>query len=109
MTQLRKRKLHSDESAKFKLFLRTREIQQITQALHQVLRLPKEQRDTWVAENGEFLAEEFESFIDSSSMTFEGLVLDDETLELSRDLVLSLREALSTVQGMLHSSEELES
>jgi hypothetical protein len=104
-----KTSLFTNESAKFNLFLRAREIKHLTTALHQVTRLPKKQRDVWVEENGQFLADEFEDFISASNMTFEGLTIDEETVELSRNLVFSLKEALTTVQGMLHVPAELES
>ncbi len=98
-----------DESAKFHLFLKTREVQHLAQALRKVTILPHHQREDWLEENGDFLAEEFDEYINNAGMTFEGLTIDEETLELSRDLVFSLREALTTVEGMLHTSGELES
>jgi hypothetical protein len=109
MSLKQKNSLFIDDTSKFELFLKTREIQQVSLALQNVTRLPKRQRELWLKENGAFLAEEFDIFINNSNMTFEGLSMDEETLNLSRDLVLSLKEALSTVQGMLHKQVELDS
>ena len=94
-----------EESAKFELFLKAHEIKQINQVLRQVMRLPKAARERWLRECGEFVAEGFDSFIDESNEVLDGLQLDSESMILSKDLVVTLRESLNMVHGILQEPE----
>ena len=99
----------TDDSSKFELYLKTREIKQIYKTLRKIMLMPKLEREAWLDEHGSVVAQGFDNFIDSSNVALDNLSLDTETLELSRDLVLHLRDSLTMVHGFLLEEPELES
>lgn len=91
----------STGSSKFDLFLKTHELKELGSVLERVMLLPKEQRSAWVEENGELIREAIEVFVRDSSLTLEEVTMDTETMELSKELVVSLRDTMNIVQGIL--------
>jgi len=100
--------LHSlrSPSTKFNLFLKTRELHAIESVLHKVLTLPSEERRAWVDSNGLWLQDAFDMFVQDSNMTLAEVSLDEETMELSKELVMSLRNTMSMVDGILVESKQ---
>lgn len=94
---------------KFDLTMRTRELRQFEQLLKKIYTYPAGQRKTWVKENGNFLSLAFEQFISEASKTLQDLSLDDETLHLSRELVMSLRETGELLDGLVTRGQRLRS
>lgn len=77
--------------------------------LEQVLLFPQDQRNAWVEENGEMLSEAIDIFVQDSNLTLEEVTMDTETLELSKELVLSLRDTMDIIQGILFDRQKLSS
>lgn len=96
-------------SAKFNLFLKAHELKEVSKILEQVLLLPQDQRNAWVEENGEMLSEAIDIFVQDSNLTLEEVTMDSETLELSKELVLSLRDTMNIIQGILFDRQKLAS
>ena len=94
------RELSQDE-IKFDIYLRTREIKELGDLLRDILILPKGQRNDWLHENGEIMSHSIDSFIDDSNFALKGIALDDEMIQLSGDLVNSLRDTLNIMQTVL--------
>lgn len=99
----------STVSAKFNLFLKAHELKEVSKILEQVLLLPQDERTAWVEENGEMLSEAIDIFVQDSNLTLEEVTMDTETLELSKELVLSLRDTMNIIQGILFERQKLAS
>ena len=95
-----------NSSAKFNLFLKTHEIQEIQKVLRHVMLMPAAERLAWVEENGEIIQAAFDTFIDDSNLVLDDMLHDDETLELSQELVISLKKALAAVDNILTQEEQ---
>lgn len=96
-------------STKFNLYLKTRELKEVSKVLEQVLMMPQDQRASWVEENGEMLSDAVDTFVQDSNLTLEEVTMDTETLELSKELVLSLRDTMDIIQGILFDRQKLSS
>ncbi|MEX0895864.1 MAG: hypothetical protein WDZ94_02905 [Patescibacteria group bacterium] len=96
-------------STKFNLYLKTRELKAVSEVVRQVLILPKLERQSWVEEHGDWLQDAFDTCLQESNLTLEEISLDEETMELSQELVISLRDTMSMVNGILIESEQLPS
>lgn len=96
-------------SKKFRLFLKVREIKGIRQVLYDIEKMPLGAREEWIEEYGDMINAALDDFVDDSSFTFENIFSDDETLALSQELVLTLKETIQTVEGMLYPDSVLES
>src|SRR5690606_23457821 len=101
----------TNSPAKFSLYVKTREIKEISKALENIMLLPKDQRDRWVEDHGEFMNEAFNDYIDDSSESFEaeGAQFDDEMVELSQELVMSIQETFNRVHKILSDHQKLKS
>lgn len=99
----------STGDTKFDLAMRARELEQLEELLKQIYTYSSDERKAWVAENGEFLSFAFEQFISDASQSLQTFSLDDETLSLSRDLVMSLRETGELLDGLVAKGQRLRS
>lgn len=90
-----------NQSTKFNLYLKTHEVKQINSVLKNIMMMQRDQREEWILENGELVQSAFDTFIDDSNVVLENLNLDDETIELSQELVVSLRDTMQTVESIL--------
>lgn len=97
----------TDNQDKFSLFLKTREIKQLTKALEKIMVLPAHERRKWFREHGELIQTSFDNMIDDSNNLFEDIRLDDEMMELSQDLIVSLREAVYLLEHLTQDSQQL--
>lgn len=96
-------------SKKFKLYLKVREIKGIQKILNDIEQLPLGDREEWIEEYGDMINTALDEFVDDSSFSFENIFTDDETLALSQELVVTLRDTIQTVEGMLYPDTLLES
>ena len=96
-------------SKKFRLFLKVREIKGIQKILDEVQMLPFEERERWIDEYGEMINEAIDEFVDDSGITIENIFSDDEALALSQELIFTLKETISTVEGIMYEDAQLES
>lgn len=94
-------------SPKFRLFLKNREVQQIHSLLNHVTSLPSSQRSAWISEYGDLVNQAFDALVDDSNEVLDSLPFDDEVLELTHELVTSLRDALHLMEGILHDQQQL--
>lgn len=84
-------------------------MQELTKILERVLTLQEAERALWVAEHGEMLNTAIDTLVQDSNSTIATLSLDDETLELSKELVLKLRDTIEMMQGILFEPTALQS
>jgi len=99
----------SSEQVKFDLYLKSREIKQISQLLQKTLPLQKAQRQQWIEENEDFINQLLNSFMDDSMMVLDGIKMDTETMELSVNLISDLRDAVTIIQNLLHDGDKYQS
>lgn len=101
--------LHSlnSPSTKFNLFLKTRELGSLESILREVMVMPKNDRKAWVDQNGAWLQEAFDAFVQDSNLTLAEVALDEEAMELSKQLVVSLRTTMNMVNGILFENDTL--
>lgn len=85
---------------KFDLFVKLRELRQVSEGLRAVLALPEREKQAWIEDNEEFLSEMIEAFLQETMTGLDGLALDSEGLELSVELVSVMRDAMAMVQSM---------
>lgn len=96
-------------SIKFSLFLKTHELREIAKILENVLLLPEKQRKAWAKEHGEFINHALDMFVQESNETLSELTFDEETLALSKELIVSLRDTVDMIHGILFESRKLTS
>lgn len=105
------KKLTTDSATKFSLYLKTREIKEIGKALEHIMLLPRDERNRWIEDHGDFMSDSFDEFINRSSQTFDAdnVQYDSEMLALSEDLVVSLQETCNRLQVILSEHQKLKS
>ncbi len=96
---------NANSSTKFSLFLKTRELQQIATSLKSILLKPQKDRAAWLEEYGEIINEAFDSYVDESNFILDSVSFDEESLALSQELVMTLRDALTMIEGISDDSE----
>lgn len=99
--------INVDSSPKFRLFLKNREIQEVKQLLNHVLHMPGQQRSAWIEQYGDFVNQAFDALVDDSNFVLDELPYDEDTLEMSHELVTSLRDALQLMEGILSDQPQL--
>lgn len=100
---------NSNSANKFNLYLKNHEIQQINQVLQEVLLLPQDEREDWISKNGEIVQSAFDTFIDDSNVVLENLSMDEEVIDLSQELIVSLRDTIEIVDSILSEKDFLDS
>src|SRR5680860_1482351 len=83
-----------NSSLKFVLYLKNKEISEINKVLDRAMSLPKTEQKIWKENYGEMLNNALDLFVDDSNLVLNKLSLDEEVLELSHKLVLSLQDAI---------------
>ncbi len=99
----------SVHTTKFNIFLKTHEIKQVNKALKSVLLMSRNEREEWLAENGEIVQTAFDSFIDDSNLVLESLTFDEDLAEMSQELILSLQNTMEIVNSILGEEQVLDS
>jgi len=89
--------------------MRSRELTQFEELIKQIYTYSPDERAAWVAANGAFLSLAFEQFLSDASQSLQGFSFDSETLSLSRDLVMSLRETGELLDGLVAKGRTLQS
>src|SRR5690606_3269988 len=92
--------IHTDEpfaisdknEIKFDIYVKIRELKQISEGLHRIHSLPKKEKETWLSDNESFMSEMMESVLQETMGTIDGIQLDSEALELSVELVSTMRD-----------------
>ncbi len=97
------------QAGKFNLFLKTHEMNELAKVLQRVASLPKKEREVWAKEHASIVQHAVDFFVQESNETLSELSLDAEALELSKQLVISLRDAVDMAQGILSVSDTTKS
>ncbi len=90
----------SNDALKFNLYLKNREISEVASLLRNVGSMPPTQRKAWLKEHEETVSGLLDAFMEDASGVFDGLYLDDEAMDLSARFVTTVRDVMSTLQGM---------
>ena len=96
-------------SVKFTLYLKAHELKEISKVLEGVLKLPTKKRQAWAKEHGDFVNRALDSIVQESNATLSGLSFDDETLQFSKDLIVSLRDTVDMFHGLLYQQKKISS
>ncbi len=98
---------NSDEVA-FDLYLKNRELKQINSFLREISLWDRQIRLSWLADNQDVLDQLVDSFMEDSSLVFHGIKLQGEALQLSVELVTSLREAMTVIRSLVKTTKNAE-
>lgn len=98
----------SSAQIKFDLYKKEKEIREISRILRNLSLKSTDERRQWLQENEELVSDLAEEFVDESLYKLDGAQLDSETLELSVQVMTSLRETLGLFQAIINSDRELE-
>jgi len=98
----------SNAQIKFDLYKKEKEIREISRILRNLSLKSTDERRQWLQENEELVSDLAEEFVDESLYKLDGAQLDSETLELSVQVMTSLRETLGLFQAIINSDRELE-
>lgn len=93
---------------KFDLYRKEKEIREISRILRNLSLKGTDEHREWLQENEELVSDLAEEFVDESLYKLDGAQLDSETLELSVQVMTSLRETLGLFQAIISSDRELE-
>ncbi len=96
-------------NTKFDLMLRTRELRELETILRNVQKLQPKERSSWVKQNGDLLSEAFDRLVAETSPTLENLSFDSEVLNLSKELVSTLRDTSQLLDGLVGVAPRLRS
>lgn len=91
------------------LLIRTRELGALRGLLLHLHRLPPKERTFWLEENADTLTRAFSLFVEASNRTLDQIGIDDESLELSYELVSGLKETEHMVEEILGDEHQLRS
>ncbi len=99
----------AQNSTTFNLYLKTHEIKQINSILKTILLMSRTQREEWILEYGQIVQSAFDNFIDDSNLMLDSMSLDDESMELSQNLILVLQDSMELVESILNQEHKLTS
>jgi lipid II:glycine glycyltransferase (peptidoglycan interpeptide bridge formation enzyme) len=91
----------SSAAVKFDLYVKNRELQQIAQSFRSIMLLPPKQRKKWTEQYQDLIEDLMDSFTDDSLLAMDGIQLDDESMDLSTELVSNLKTTMNIIQDML--------
>jgi hypothetical protein len=94
------------EGIKFDLYVKARELRQITKSLNDILLLPPRERQSWLDDHEPMIMDLMNSFMDDSVLAMNGLQLDQESMNLSVELVTNLRDAMTKINSIFLGSKK---
>lgn len=92
----------NDNQVKFDLYVQLRKVKQITHALDEALVSSREQEREWLAENQELIDSFLSELLDDSMLVLDGVQLDDESIDLSLNLMHDIRHTLDLMQQVVY-------
>jgi len=100
----------SNESGqiKFDLYRRQKEIREVANILQKLSSRGKSEQMEWLQENEDFVTEMAEDFVDDSLFKLDGVKLDNETVQLSVEVMTQLKETLGLFQSVVSGEDNLE-
>ncbi|HCR81737.1 MAG TPA: hypothetical protein DIV47_04695 [Candidatus Pacebacteria bacterium] len=97
-----------NEQVRFELQRKEKEIREISRILQGLLMKSRDERRVWLQENEDLMINLAEEFVDESLYKLDGAQLDNETLELSVQVMTELRKTLGLFETVITGNEELE-
>lgn len=93
-------------SQTFALHLKIREVKAALETLQTVSLLPKKQKKDWVKNNGTIVYDAIDNMVDNSSfIALERFDLEDETVQLSHELITLLRDMVSVMESIMYTED----
>jgi hypothetical protein len=86
---------------RFQLFVKVREIKELASLLQEVRLKSTAERQAWLEDNEPIIADLVNEFTDESLSRLQGIGTDRETVNLSVDLVTSLRQTLLLLDSLM--------
>lgn len=97
-----KKQLNNIEEVKFDLYLKIREIKQISLYLESILSLDSNKREKFVIDNKEMLEDLLDNLFDESITIVDGASLDKEAMNLTISLIQTVRNTVTVIQNLYH-------
>jgi hypothetical protein len=98
-----------NQSQKFQLYLKARQMSQAQQVLNDVKLMKPEKRKAWLKENSELVEQAFDGFIQESNQVLGQVGLDEESLKLSQTIVQGIKDSMDLMGDVVYKQQELES
>jgi hypothetical protein len=92
------------DAVHFDMYVKIRELKQIGDGLRKIIALPEADKKVWIKDNESYLAEMMESVLQDTLSTIDGMQLDSEGLELSVQLVSTMRDTMDVMQSIMRRS-----
>lgn len=89
------------DAVNFDMYVKIRELKQIGDGLRIIIALPEADKKNWIKDNEGYLAEMMESVLHDTLGTIDGMQLDSEGLELSVQLVSTMRDTMDVMQSIM--------
>jgi hypothetical protein len=99
----------SQDEIKFDLYLKARELRQLSEYLEKVLLRSAQYRQRWIQENRPVLESLLKVFSEDSNLSLAGIQLDAEAASLSMELAVSLRQTVAMINALFYSNDGLRS
>ena len=93
--------IETTDQSKFDLYLKSRELRQLSEILRDVTHKPRSERLTWIRDNEPFINQMMENFADNSIDVLEGINMDFEAMRLSAELISNLRETTTMIRSLM--------
>lgn len=95
------------DNVKFNLYLRSRELKQISFYLEKIMLYNASKKTAWLKENKKVLKSLLNVFAEDSSLSLDGVQLDKETAALSMELAVNLRQTVAMINALFYSNDGL--
>ena len=92
---------------KFELFLRSREMKQISLHLEKIMLKSKAERELFVNENRVFIDSLMKTFVDNSNLSIEGMQMDQEAAKLAMQMAMDVRKSISLINALFYGVDGL--
>lgn len=94
---------------KFDLFLRSREMQQISLYLEKIMLKDKSERELFVNENRAMIDTLMKLFVENSNLSIEGMQSDQEAATLSMQMATDVRKSITLINALFYGVDGLTS
>lgn len=92
---------------KFELFLRSREMKQISSHLGKIMLKSRAERELFVNENRVFIDSLMKTFVDNSNLSIEGMQMDQEAAKLAMQMAMDVRKSISLINALFYGVDGL--
>lgn len=97
------------QELRFELFLKTRQIKELSQMMASLRLMPKRERRSWLREHEGMLQDQIDTLLEEIMGAFDQRELDSEVLAESIECVTELKNLMNTLQDLLSSEHQLQS